>query len=161
MKKKNGFTLIELLVVIAIIAILASLLLPALATARRKSYQAKCIGNIKQIGMNLHVYSMDYNENFPTNGIDGKSSLAMLFTTGYLMKDQIYVCPAGDGIGYNDGDYFYAYNLDENSEPDSPIAIDDAPNHDQPRPYTVLFVDGHVSLRQFDITGTAGTSPRD
>jgi prepilin-type N-terminal cleavage/methylation domain-containing protein len=65
-KRRQGFTLIELLVVIAIIAIIASLLLPALAKSKEKAKGAKCFSNGRQLGFALMMYAEDNQEQLPS-----------------------------------------------------------------------------------------------
>jgi prepilin-type N-terminal cleavage/methylation domain-containing protein len=63
-RKNRGFTLIELLVVIAIIAILAALILPALARAKQKGYQIKCVANMKQVDLAYLLWINDHEAKF-------------------------------------------------------------------------------------------------
>ena len=63
--KRNGFTLIELLVVVSIIALLVSILLPALGKAREQAKSAVCMSHLRQIGIAIPMYGMDHSDYMP------------------------------------------------------------------------------------------------
>jgi len=66
-QRPAAFTLVELLVVIAVIAILASLVMPAMGSAKLKVQATSCLNNFNQLETAWHLYTVDYNDNLPAN----------------------------------------------------------------------------------------------
>ena len=103
MKRRTAFTLIELLVVISIIALLLSILLPALKVAKDKAKDIVCLNNLKQMGIAFKMYAQENNDLVPRGNDYDKpfwQDLFLPYTQGYeavegeFWKVGVYNCPA-------------------------------------------------------------------
>jgi prepilin-type N-terminal cleavage/methylation domain-containing protein/prepilin-type processing-associated H-X9-DG protein len=108
----QGFTLIELLVVISIIALLVSVLLPALGNAQESARQVQCASNLRQTGLLMHVYANDSDEAYPVHAMVSRPPLLYklneygwgfangsfydLWEYDYLSELQLLYCPSTD-----------------------------------------------------------------
>ena len=163
---RNGaFTLIELLVVIGIIALLASLLLPALSKAKTAAHSAKCKSNLRQLGLGLTMYVSDH-ERYPHHRIVRPQDLAAPishwfrdigpYTGAAWTNGAVFRCPSawypnldgdvGGGLYVAQGSY--GYNAAGSAGSDSALF----PSLALPTPAKTLGLGPVVSLGQFALT---------
>ena len=105
---KSAFTLIELLVVIAIIAILASLLQPAISRAKEQGHRTTCKNNSRQWLLSLAMYASDNDDMFPPGGSNNPYWNSVWFrdtmTNRYNIRRPMFYCPSN--ISWNRNDFW-------------------------------------------------------
>ena len=126
--RARGFTLIELLVVIAIIAVLSSLLLPAISKAKKQAKAAGCASNLHQLGLAMDLYADDSSGFLPGTAHTSLSNSWVFGLAAYLGNvDRLRICPADAkgrerlaqrGTSYVLNEYTSLAALDPFGEPD-------------------------------------------
>jgi prepilin-type N-terminal cleavage/methylation domain-containing protein len=126
MRHRSGFTLIEFTVVITIIAILAAILFPVFAQARKAATKQQCAGNLHQIGMALQLYARDHDGNLPPAHNDLRPLLTRYADSHLVLRCPEDPVPPAESLLSNRGyiSYQYRAGLSLEDRADIPLAAD-------------------------------------
>ncbi len=165
-----SFTLIELLVVIAIIAILASMLLPALSRAKEQSRRITCLGNVKQLAFSSISYVEDSDSYmYPAGYVNAAHSIkkdtapfqhgmGLLVTSNYLANGSVFYCISAEGDPRGTSWYYPLYSSYEGFQQcfNATSGVNNGPVVAR-YTYNSIWLDGTATYRNWFLGGSPDT----